>query len=397
MDGDPDTGEGAEAGEQEQHRPAATGMTRDEFHAKERAAFLAGAGQDEPTEDKPEPDKPKPKKIIGAPVDDEDDADEEPVEAEADDDADDSDDDESEDDDEDDAAADDDEADEDLAAKDDADPELAKRREAMRQTERRQRASLARDRAAFEAERNEWKTQSKTVTDAQRRFDDLVARVRYNPTAVLRELGLTEDDLEGAAQHVAAHSKAAGVTPAHKAAAERAMREREAADKATNAEKRVAKLEETIEQERREAAAQRELDVYFRRTFRKADDTAPRVKALVAADPKAARAELEVTALELAQKLGRLPKPSAVVAAHEKKIARQLKRYGVESAAPAAIAPAKDAKPGAGKPKPGAKPTTTESKREPGPHPSINGMTVLPTRVTIPGRDEIVKELEELS
>ena len=376
MDPDFDPGDGAEVGEQAP-RAAPTGLTRDEFHAKEKAAFLAGMGQDDPDPDRP-PDKAKPKKVIGAPVEDDDEADDEPADAAPEDDEDEA------------ADEDEDEDDEDIAAKPDADPELAKRREAMRQTERRQRASLARDRQAFESERSEWKAQSKAVADAQKRFDDLAARVRYNPTAVLRELGMTEDDFEGAAQHIAAHSKAAGVTPAHKAAAERAMREREAADKASNAEKRVEKLEQTIADERQQAAIARETEAYLGRVVRKVGEDSPLTHRLVAKNPARAKQALAATALELAQKLGQLPKSKAVIAAHEKKLTRELRDLGIAPPA-AGAAPAKGAKTAGGKPKSAARPT-------PAPTPShVNGMSVLPSRVTIPGRDEIVKELEELS
>lgn len=398
-----ETADDSDAGEQRRSAPA--GMTRDEYHAKERAAFLSGAGTDDETADveEPEVEQPKPKKVIGARTDEDDNAEDEDVDVDQDeepvkpkakaksavepDDDEDLNEDEDDDDDERDTEEDDDE--DDLAAKAKDDPELAKRLSAVRRTEQRHREAMQRERAAFERERDQWQQQSKQVSEAQKRFDALAARVRYNPTAVLRELGLTEDDFEAAAQHIASHSKAAGVTPAHRAAAERAMREREAADKASSAEDRVAKLEQTIAQRDQQAAADRELDVYFRRVARKAGDDSPRVKALVAADPASARAELEETAFELAKKLGRLPKSKELIAAHEKKIVRQLKRYGVDSPT---------AKPAAGKPKPGAKPDAAATdKPVTKPRVEINGATVLPTRVTIPTREEMVAELEGLS
>lgn len=378
-------------------------MTRDEYHAKEKAAFLAGSGADEAAEvEEPgEVEKPKPKKVIGVRTDEDDDAEDEDLEVDDEEDAEkpakakakpavepeDDDDDDDDDEEEDERDTEDDDDEDDLAAKAKDDPELVKRLAAVRKTEQRHRESMQRERAAFERERDQFLSQSKQVADAQKRFEGLAARVRYNPTAVLRDLGLTEDDFEAVAQHVAAHSKAAGVTPAHRAAAERAMREREAADKAASAEDRVAKLEQTIEQQRAQAQADQVLDALFARAFRKADDTTPHVKALIAKNPTKARAELEATAFALAQKLGRLPKSKDVLAAHEKKIARQLRDYGVDAA-----------KPAAGKPKPGAIEAPAKPATKPRVEPAgINGATVLPTRVTIPTRDEMVAELEGLS
>lgn len=379
----------------DQQRPAPTGQTRDDFHARERAAFLAGAPDEGDAAEGggEEQEQPKPKKVIGAPKPDvEDDADDDAADAEPDLAVDAAPDDDDED--ESDSAADDD-ADQDdedeLAAKAKADPELAKRLAAVRRTEQRHREGMARERASFDRERSEWQSQAKQLTEAQKRFESLAARVRYNPTAVLRELGLIEDDFEAAAQHIASHSKAAGVTPAHRAAAERAMREREAADKATRAEERVEKLEQTIAQRERQAAEEQEVTAYLGRVARKATDETPLTKALVAKNPTRAREDLAVTAFALAQKLGQRPKAAAVVAAHEKKLARQLRDLGIEP--PTAKPPAGKGA-AAGKAKPGAA-IVAPTKTEPAAH--VNGATVLPTRVVIPSRDEMVRELEELS
>lgn len=277
-----------------------------------------------------------------------------------------------------------------------ADPELAKRLAIARRTEQRQRESLARDRAAFERERDEWKSQTKTVTEGQQRFERLASRAKYDSYSLLRELGVPDEDMELHAQHLYARSKAAAVKPEHRAAADRALRDRELADEVKQAKAEVKELKEGLTAQQQKAAADRELDVYFRRVVRKADDTAPRVKALVAASPARARAELEQTAYELAQKLGRLPKPAAVIAAHEKKVARQLRDYGVETGAEPAAAKPVPGKPGA-KPvaaaaKPAAKPGKPAAKPAPAAADDDDDRS---GEVVHPSREQLLRELRQ--
>ena len=257
-------------------------------------------------------------------------------------------------DDEDDEGADKDPDDEDdeLAAAAGKDPELAKRLAAVRRTEQRQREQLKRDRETFDRERSDWHSQTRTVTEAQKRFETIAARAKYDPAGALTALGLTDADMEYAAQQVYARSPAAAKKEGYREAAERAMREREAADELRAARAEIGEVKKTLAERDQQAAVQRELDAYFGRAIRKVDDTTPRTQKLIASYPKRARAELAATALELVEKTKRpLPeiKPKELLAAHEKKIARRLRMYGIEDAAPAAD-PAAPAKPNGKKP-----------------------------------------------
>jgi len=263
---------------------------------------------------------------------------------------------------------DDEPADEDPDAEDDElaaagkDPELAKRIAAVRRTEQRQREQLRRDREAFERERDQLTAQRQGQTDAQKQLEAFRARAKLDPAGVLAELGLAEDDMEYAAQQAYARSKAAAAKPEYRAAAERALRDRKADERITAAEQKAAALEARLAERDQQAAVRRELDSYFGRAIRKVDDATPRTKALIAKNPKQARAELAATALELVEKTKRsLPEIKAreLLAAHEKKIARRLRLYGVEdAAAPAADAESKPngKKPAAAAAKPNGKP-----------------------------------------
>jgi len=383
-----------DSGEQEQRRPAPTGLTRDDFHAKDRAAFLAGAEGDEPAdEDRAKPTASKPAKVIGAPADD-DDEDAPEVEADAsddppdddvepDEDEDDEQDDEDDDVEDDDVEDDDDPADDETAAKD---PALAKRLAVIRRTEQRHREALTRERAAFEAERATWQTQSKQLTEAQQRFEQLAARAKYDSYSVLRALGVSDDDMEVHAQYLYSRSKAATVKPEHRAAADREMRLRELADKADRAATETTQLKQTLEERDQQAANAREAEVYLGRVVRKVGDETPLTKALLAKNPTKAREALTRTTLDLVKKLGgQLPKAAQVAAAHEKKLVRELRDLGIEPPAGSAA----------------AKRTTGKAKAAAVAAPAAKAKAAAPARVNgavvIPSRAEMVAELEGLT
>lgn len=298
--------------------------------------------------------------------------------------------DDDDDDDDDDAPAEDpDDEDDALAAAATKDPELAKRLAAVRRTEQRQREQLTRDRAALDGERAQWKSQQQGSTDGQKRYDAIAARAKLDPAGVMAELGLGEDDMEYAATQLYARSKKAAANPAYRAAAEQAQRQREAADKTTANERRIADLEAKLSQRDQQVAVERELDSYFGRALRKVDDTTPRTKKLIATNPKLARAELAATALELVERGKKsLPeiKAKELLAAHEKKIARRLRMYGVEDAAPAAD---DAAKPAAKKPAAAAKPNG-----KPGAKPAAAAGDTETDETAIPSAADLVRELQ---
>lgn len=216
----------------------------------------------------------------------------------------------------------------------DEDPARAKRQASLERNERRfretmqrERADFDRERQAFDRERTTWESQR---SEGQKRFESLAARAKIDPAGVLEALGVDVDGMEYAAQQAYARSKAAAADPKYRAAADAARRQREIEERAAKAEERVEKVEKTLEEKAKQAEADREVDAYLAKIVRKASDEHPRVKALIAKSSTTARRELEQTAFELAQKLGKLPSAKLVLAAHEKKIGRMLRRYGVD-------------------------------------------------------------------
>lgn len=273
--------------------------------------------------------------------------------ADDDDEADDLDEDEDPDEDEDDADPD---ADEDAEVDADADPALKKRLDAVRRTEERQRRQLEQERATLERERTEFKAETKQLREAVEQIRGRAARAKIDPIGLLEAHGLTQDDMEYVAQLAFARSKSAATKgPEYRAAAERALRDREAAAERDALRAEVEEMKKGLESREAQAAADRELDAYFARAFRKASaDATPITAKLIARRPKAAREELAVTATQLAAKLGRLPKVAELLAAHEKREVRALKLRGIKPPTPGAAKPATAAEVDADPAKPAA-------------------------------------------
>ncbi len=156
-------------------------------------------------------------------------------------------------------------------------------------------------------------------------------------------LGLKEDDLEAAAQHLYARSKAKAATEDHRRASERAMKERELADEVAATRKELKEFKEGATAREQQAAADAEVNAYLGRVARVASldrIDAPLVKARLEANPKAARNALAVTAYRLA---------------HEREL-QQLRRELGADAAPAGAAGKPATGPPVAKPGKGAKP-----------------------------------------
>lgn len=284
-----------------------------------------------------------------------------------------------------------------IAAEADKDPALKARLDAVRRTEERQRARLASERQAFDQERQQFVAERGAAMQRLQQFDQLAARAKYDLPSVVRALGIEPADFEYHAQTLMAHSPKFASDEKYRGAAEKAMREREAADKAEAAMRKAAELEAKLEARDHQTAVERELDTYFARAMRKATDATPITAALIKNGPKAARAALTVTAHELTGKLGRMPTGVELLAAQERKEARALQLRGIKPAAKPAPAPIVAPSTGAAKPTPATKPNGQPAPAKPGkPVPAAAPAATTPAPADphhIPTREEILAEL----
>lgn len=207
------------------------------------------------------------------------------------------------------------------------DPELERRAAQLRKQEQRQRERLRNDRAQLERDREELRA-SRAALDE---FNKLKARAKYDPTGVLRHLGLTEDDFETAAKHIYSHSSAMVKDPKNRDAADRAMRERELLSTIDSLKSRLDKQDEerhnTARAEQERAEAVRYIGG-VRKAARPGTLAAHYIGKGGAAEARALQTFATITA-ELAED-DDLPHPSDVLAEYERRRRAELEDDGVD-------------------------------------------------------------------
>lgn len=301
--------------------------SREQSDAADRAAFLSGA--DVEPEEKSAP-------IETADSDEETDVDDLDEDVELDDD---------------DVSAEDDE--DELEATDKS-PERQKLLDAARRREQKSREAVARERKSFEHERDAFVSQWKPRVEAAERFEALKTRGvnAYNAVDVLRELGMSEDDLEEAGRTIFAASKTGAADPKNKEAVARAKEKREMADRLAAIEKERAEEKAAAKKAAEETETQRKIDKYLD-SITKAAPANTLSAYFLEKDPKATRAALGRVAQKLWEKTGEQPTPKAIHAAYDKYRTKQLRALNVD---PATLTKKAEAKAE-------AKPDTKASKR----------------------------------
>jgi hypothetical protein len=234
-----------------------------------------------------------------------------------------------------------------------ADPKAAKGLDAVRKAEKRHREKMDADRAEFAAERQKHAAAIEKVAE----FEAAAKRVKYDPAAVLKLLGVTEDDFELAAHAIYAESKAGAADPKRKEVAAQRLRDREKDDKLTATEKRMADLEAKLEKQAQEVT-QREEAARYVQQVNSAAQASPLVAKMMELDPQEATEGLSNAYDRLRKASGKEPTPAAIVAEMDRKERTRLKKLGIDPDTIAKAAP-KAAKPGA---KPVAKPAATNGK-----------------------------------
>jgi hypothetical protein len=233
-------------------------------------------------------------------------------------------------------------------------------------------------RSQMEAKEAEIAAREQKLSERLQRLDEidrLAARAKYDPAALYRAHGLSDDDLESAAQALYAESKAGQADPKRRELASKLLREREQADKLTQMEKRHADLEKKLEQQKVEAAAQAQAARYFEQMNQAATTKHPLVAHLLKVDGDDTAQGL-VRSYETLSKGGKVPQAAAVVAHFEKQQRARLSRLGVDP----------DALIGAKKTAPVAKVNGTKAAANANASESAK----------VPTRDELIAELSSL-
>lgn len=248
----------------------------------------------------------------------------------------------------------------DRARKDARTSELAAERAAIKAEREKADREIAEQRAEIEKGRAELAA-----------FAKLKERVKYEPDAVLAELGLADEDFEHAARATWARSPAGKADPTQRETVARTQREREISDRiaaaderAKKAEERAASIEKRIEERdqavKREEAAKAYIDEAAKVATTSTE--APLVARWLGKSPAKAREAMGMAAMDLLERDGVVPGHAEVVAELEARERARLEDLGYDVAV--LLAPAAAPKP-AGAPPPKVLPRTGGGPTQP--------------------------------
>lgn len=167
-----------------------------------------------------------------------------------------------------------------------ADPETAKRVATINASEKRSRDKIAAERKELEerakAIETEWSPRAKAAQD----FEALkakAAKARSNPAHLVElfsALGYGDEHFAPTAQALYALSKAGQADPAHKAHAEKLLRDRESVDDVAALRREIQELKQGLTQKDQQTEFQRLQGDFLDGTVKAIGETAPTVKAM---------------------------------------------------------------------------------------------------------------------
>ncbi len=245
-------------------------------------------------------------------------------------------------------ADDDQETDEEPDAKaKDPDPDLAKRLSQVQKAERRSKETLAKLRDSALAEVDSKRAELKSDLDELAEYKQAKARAKYNPTAFLKAAGV--EDLETAARHVYAHSKAGSADPKNRDAVERTLQAQEQADDVAAVKRELAEFKASAAAREQQETTRQQINGYLESTAKANKD--PLITNKLTANPAKTRHALLELAAEIAGPNGAAPTPAVLLAAYGKRLRQEAAELGVDvSKIAPVVAKAEAAKTGTKKP-----------------------------------------------
>lgn len=201
------------------------------------------------------------------------------------------------------------------------DAETERRVAAVQKAEKRAREQLAKERAEAKAELEQERAEMAKFRAEREQFEQLKARAKYDPAAVLTALGVTEDDFEPLAKDLYARSKGAAADPKNREAAIKMQREREHTDRLAALEKQNAELREQFTKRDAQAAQEAAFTSFVGDVKKAATGEA---SALFEKSPTKAAAVVAKVTLDLWNETGEEPDHADVLAALDKRLPEML-------------------------------------------------------------------------
>lgn len=246
------------------------------------------------------------------------------------------------------------------------DKELDKRLEQIRRAEKKSRADIAEAKAEFQTQVTRAKLE---LAQAQRQIEDferLKTRARTNLPAVLRALGLTDDDFEPAAKLLYEESPTGKADPKVKARlGARDLRARESEEQVSALAQQVQELTRTIRERDERETLQREANAFLDRVEKQMNGENPLLAQLKGKSPARFRSLLGQVTQKLIEETDEAPDIEDVLQEAERFRRAQLEDEGIDvDSLIAKPAPAAERKPGKTLQGGGGAPPPTPKKKQ---------------------------------
>lgn len=210
------------------------------------------------------------------------------------------------------------------------DEEMAARLAEVQKAERAGKEAVAKERAAFEAERKAFEASRVEHAKALEEFTALKAQAAYEPAAVLRALGITDDQLEQAARAIYAASPKGQENPANRAQSQAAARLKKIEDEARTAREEAETLRKQIAEREELQQLEAQIEKYIDTVVGAETSDTPIVTAMIAKSPAKARAALRRVGDALFDATGEMPDPVDVKRKLEENERAELESRGID-------------------------------------------------------------------
>jgi len=217
-----------------------------------------------------------------------------------------------------------------IEADDEPEPKV---KDKVKAWEKRVRSEVAREREEMKVQLERRERELAPQLEKGQKFDTLAERAKYDAARVLRELGLSDDDLTDAAKQVYAHSTEGAKDPKNKDAAARMSRDREERDRVAKLEKKLADMENEAKTSKQKAEQEAAMNGHLDEVVKDVTDDSPIVKKWLEKSPRKAREALATVVQHLYGQLDEVPDNEDVIATLEKWRRSELEEMGVDVSA----------------------------------------------------------------
>ena len=220
------------------------------------------------------------------------------------------------------------------AKPDEHDAETTKRLSVVQKAEKRSREAIAEAKRAaadeVQSERARLTREFAPHIESAKAYAAAKEQARTNPVALLRSLGVSDEDMDYVARQVYASSSAAAADPKNSAAAAQARRERESDSELARLRKTVEDMQTGQTQREQQAQASAAAQNYIASVAKAVSDETPLVAKLLEKSPQKAHERIATMTNMMLERDREVPDAADVLAAVEAERRAELEELGID-------------------------------------------------------------------